>query len=232
MNFLTYEKYQFNRIYREWHGHGGSMKKYLQEFLLAILAGLAIAVGSVVFLTLSSEGLGAKIVGSLMFTVGLYTIVLNGLFLYTGKIGYLVNEKPSYLLTLLATWLGNFAGTFLGAKMMSLTKFGPALTEVASKVSAAKVEQSILSAFILSIFCGMLMFIAVDGYKECKNPIILLLCVSVFILCGFEHCVANMFYFSMGNIWNLKVIGYLLIMTVGNSLGGMLIPFVKKVVKK
>ena len=56
------------------------MKNYLKQFLLAILAGLMIGVGGTVYLTLEN-----KIVGSLMFTVGLYTIVLNGLFLYTGN---------------------------------------------------------------------------------------------------------------------------------------------------
>ena len=69
---------------------------------------------------------------------------------------------------------------------------------------------------------------AVEGYRQTKNPLILFICVSVFILSGFEHCVANMFYFFLAGMWSLKAVGYLLIMTVGNSLGGMLIPAVKK----
>ncbi len=205
------------------------MKNFFKEFALAILAGFAIAIGGTVFLALCGEGLIAKIIGSLMFTVGLYTIVLNGLFLYTGKVGYLVNEKPKYLLTLLATWLGNLAGTFIAARLILLTKFGDGLRETAVGLCEGKVTQSVLSAFILSIFCGMLMFIAVDGYKNSKNPLILLLCVSVFILCGFEHCIANMFYFSIGEAWSLEAFGYLLIMTLGNSLGGVIIPLVKKI---
>lgn len=207
------------------------MKKFINEFLLAILAGLAIAIGGVIFLSLTGEGIGAKIAGALMFTVGLYTIVLNGLFLFTGKIGYLVNEKTIYLLTLLATWLGNLVGTFIGARLMLWTKFGDSLRETAVKVCDGKMNQTVGSCFILAIFCGMLMFIAVDGYRACQNPMILLLCVSVFILCGFEHCIANMFYFSMGEAWTIKAFGYLIIMTLGNSVGGMLIPFVKRVVK-
>ena len=49
------------------------------------------------------------------------------------------------------------------------------------------------------------------------------MCVMVFILCGFEHCVANMFYFSIGSSWSLDVILYLIIMIFGNSIGAILI---------
>lgn len=184
-----------------------------------------IGVGGTVYLTLEN-----KIVGSLMFTVGLYTIVLNGLFLYTGKIGYLVNEKTDYLGTLLATWLGNFAGTFVAAQLILLTKYS-SVCEVAKKASEGKLSQSVLSALVLAFFCGILMYVGVDGWRDTKNPAILFVCVSVFILCGFEHCIANMFYFSLANAWSIKAFGYLLIMTFGNSLGGMLIPWIKRITK-
>ena len=86
------------------------MKKYVQTFLLAVLAGIAIGIGGVVYLSLDN-----KIAGALMFTVGLYTICVHGLNLYTGKIGYLVNQPRSYLLDLLVIWFGNLAGTGLAA---------------------------------------------------------------------------------------------------------------------
>ena len=68
------------------------------------------------------------------------------------------------------------------------------------------------------------MYAAVDGFKKKGNPLILFVCVSVFILCGFEHCVANMFYFSLAGVWSGKAVLYLLLMTLGNSAGGLLIP--------
>ena len=75
-------------------------KKCISVFLLAVLAGLAISIGGCIFL-----GTENKIVGALFFTVGLYIIVLNGLYLYTGKIGYLatVEDKLAYLPVLLFT---------------------------------------------------------------------------------------------------------------------------------
>ena len=49
----------------------------------------------------------------------------------------------------------------------------------------------------------------------------------VFILCGFEHCVANMYYFSVAGMWSGKALVYLLVMTLGNSVGGILFPLVR-----
>ena len=52
--------------------------------------------------------------------------------------------------------------------------------------------------------------------------------VVVFILSGYEHCIANMFYFTVAKVWSLNTVVYLLVMTLGNAVGGMFIPFVRK----
>jgi len=71
-----------------------------------------------------------------------------------------------------------------------------------------------------------MMYIAVNNFKHSKDLISkyigIFLCVMVFILCGFEYCVANMFYFSIANIWNLNVLLYLLVMVIGNSIGSVI----------
>lgn len=85
-----------------------------------------------------------------------------------------------------------------------------------------------MSLFVLGIFCGLLMYAAVEGYKRVQNPLILCFCVAVFILCGFEHCIADMFYYSLAGGWNGDVIVRILVITVGNSLGGMLLPLADK----
>lgn len=199
------------------------MKKNIKMFLLAIGAGLAISIGGTVYLSVDN-----KIIGSLLFAVGLYAIVLNGLFLYTGKVGYLVvqSDKIEYLGLLAITWLGNLAGTWIGAVAVLNTRI-QGIRENAVGICETKLADGPLSIFLLAIFCGILMYIAVDGFKEKENPLILFFCVSVFILSGFEHCIANMFYFSIAGAWSLKTIVYLIIMTLGNSLGGMLIPSLK-----
>lgn len=201
------------------------MKKNLSVFFQAVAAGIAIGIGGTIYLTLEN-----KVVGSLMFTVGLYAIVLNGLYLYTGKIGYLAGqkEKKEYAVVLLLTWLGNLVGTGLAAAGVLAARIN-GISENAKAICQVKLNDSPLSIFCLAIFCGILMYVAVDGFKEKGNPLILFLCVSVFILCGFEHCIANMYYFSLAGAWSGQAVAYLLIMTLGNSVGGMLFPILKRI---
>ena len=198
------------------------MKKYAVTLVRAIVAGIAIGIGGCVFLATE-----IKIVGALMFTVGLYTICIQELNLFTGKVGYLPERKPSFLIDLAIIWVGNLVGTFLTAVLVNATRVS-GIAETAKTMCAAKAGDSLLSLFILGIFCGILMFIAVDGYAKTKNPIILFMGVAAFILCGFEHCVADMFYFSIAGMWSLHTLLCTLVISLGNAVGGMLIPFVKK----
>ncbi len=196
--------------------------KNVKTLILAIIAGFAIGIGGVIFLSLEN-----KIIGSLMFTVGLYTIVAHGLNLFTGKIGYVVENKPSYLIDLFLIWLGNLIGTWISAQMVLYTRIYK-IQEVAQTICTVKVNDSLISLFILGIFCGFLMYVAVDGYKRLQNPILLFICVSTFILCGFEHCIADMFYFSLAQMWNVQSILMILVITLGNTVGSIFIPLTKK----
>ena len=201
------------------------MKENGRIFLKAVAAGITIGIGGAVYLTLEN-----RVIGAVLFGVGLYTIVLNGLFLYTGKVGYLISakDKKAYILQLIFTWLGNFAGTALAAAAISATRIRN-LRRTAEVICKTKLADTPHSILILAVFCGILMYVAVDGFREKGNPLILFFCVTVFILCGFEHCIANMFYFSLAGAWSLRAVIYLLLMTLGNSVGGILLPLVKKV---
>lgn len=201
------------------------MKENGRIFLKAAAAGITIGIGGAVYLTLEN-----RVIGAVLFGVGLYTIVLNGLFLYTGKVGYLISakDKKAYILQLIFTWLGNFAGTALAAAAISATRIRN-LRRTAEVICKTKLADTPHSILILAVFCGILMCVAVDGFREKGNPLILFFCVTVFILCGFEHCIANMFYFSLAGAWSLRAVIYLLLMTLGNSVGGILLPLVKKV---
>ncbi|MDD6816304.1 MAG: formate/nitrite transporter family protein, partial [Firmicutes bacterium] len=78
-----------------------------------------------------------------------------------------------------------------------------------------------------------LIFIGVDGYKnnphEVGKYLALFFGVMVFILCGFEHCVANMFYISMAGMWSGKAFVFLLVNTLGNAVGGWIVPLLRKI---
>ena len=201
------------------------MKK-LKVFVGGILGGISISIGGVAFLSVDS-----KIIGSLLFAVGLFTICTFGFDLFTGKVCYSLDNKPGYLLDLLVIWLGNLAGAWLTAVLIGFTR-NASISERAASMCQVKLADSLPSVFILAVFCNILIYIAVDGYKknphECGKYLSLIFGVAVFIICGFEHCVANMFYISMAGAWSGKALVFILVNTLGNAVGGLLLPLLAK----
>jgi len=100
--------------------------KRLKTFVYGILAGISIAIGGTAFLSVESKPLG-----SLLFTVGLFTICTFGFSLFTGKVCYVFERDRDYAIDLPVIWLGNLCGTWLAAFAESLTRTGPALAEKA-----------------------------------------------------------------------------------------------------
>lgn len=201
----------------------------LKTLLFAILAGLFISIGGTVFLSLDN-----KVLGSIFFAVGLFAICTMKFNLYTGKICYVFDNSPSYLIDLVIIWIGNFIGTFLTANLLKLTRIYPALTSKAKDMINIKLNDSPISLLILAILCDILIYLAVEEYKsnehELGKYLGIMFGVVVFILCGFEHCVANMFYISIADAWTYShAIEHILIVTIGNSIGGVLIPLIKKI---
>ena len=204
-------------------------------FLNAILAGVFIGIAGTVCMAVPNP-----VTGAFLFGFGLLTIVSYGFKLYTGAIGYLAiqgRNTPRYLVELLLIWLGNLAGCFAVGQLVRQTRSFPGFAERVSAVCAAKAGDSLTSWLILSFFCGILMYVAVETFKRKEElpPLVrvavLFLCVAIFILSGFEHCIANMYYFSAADAWSWKALGAIGVMTLGNSLGGMLLPFAGHVKK-
>lgn len=204
--------------------------KYVDYLIKGIFAGVMISIGGTVYLAVSNS-----VLGSFLFSIGLLMICIYGMNLFTGKIGYILVEKISYIWELLLTLFGNFIGTYVGGFLIRNTRF-ISYQERAVSISNIKLNDDLLSIFVLSIFCGMLMYIAVNNYKKLDNNLgkylSIILCVMVFILCGFEHCVANMYYFSIANVWSLEAFSYLGIMILGNSAGSVIIALFNNKYKK
>ena len=111
------------------------MKKTVSVFLKAILAGFCIGLGGVVFLGLMPT---SKPLGAFLFAIGLFTICTHGFNLFTGKACYILDNKPSYLGTLVVIWVGNLIGAFCMAALMHCTRVSGAYTEAAQTLVAAK----------------------------------------------------------------------------------------------
>ena len=193
--------------------------KTLQTFVSGILAGVCVGFGGVVFLSLDN-----RIIGSAMFTVGLFTICTFGLHLFTGKVCYALENGKGYNLSLPLIWLGNLAGTGITALIVRLSRID-GIAEQAAELTAVKLDDSLLSLFLLGVLCNIFIYIAVEGYKnnphELGKYLSLFFGVMVFILAGTEHCVADMFYFWLSG-WSMDAVLRILVITLGNAAGGIL----------
>ena len=186
------------------------MKSNISILIKSILAGIMIGIGGTIYLSLDN-----KIVGSILFVIGLFIIVVYSFNLYTGKIGYLINNfNKKYIRELIITLIGNFIGTFFVGFILKYTRIYTMISEKAKTLADIKLNDTLISILILSFFCGILMYLAVNTYKEVKDIgkyLAVFLGVIVFILCGFEHCIANMYYFSVSSTWSLNTLLYLLV---------------------
>ncbi len=191
-----------------------------------IAAGVLIAIGGCVFLACD-----VKYIGAVLFAVALLSICYKGYALFTGKVGFLAldHSKNNWEVVLTAL-LGNAIAT---CGIGVLIRYAmPHLGQVAYTICSAKLEQALLSTVVRSILCGTLMYMAVWIYKDKQSIAGIFFCVPVFILAGFEHSIANMFYFGASGIVSAKAFVYILVVIVGNALGGVLFPLLDKAAKK
>ena len=215
------------------------VNKWLSYIIDGILSGITLGVGGMV--SFSSDN---RYVGAFLFSLGLFTIVQFRYGLFTGKVGYIVNREPAYILEVLVTLISNAAGTFVSAILLRQTRFFTTVVSgmeqtIEERVSAAvdgKIHDEPLSIFVLAAFCGMLMFTAVEVNRQCraKGNFVgalfgVVFPVVVFIICGFNHCIADMFYYFFCGCPDVPAaILYFVLAVLGNAAGGMFIPAMKK----
>lgn len=187
----------------------------LTFFSRAFLAGIMIGIGDVINAMCEN-----RVVGALLFGLGLLCILHNGFYLYTGKIGIIwrAPDKKAEALRLLAGLVCNILGVMLVVKlyMAANADFAEKIVQTAQNLSA----QQTMSCFLGAVFCGVLMTVATVSYRRenmVAETVITLFCVMVFILSGFKHCIANasMLLFSGCNYWNY------LAMIAGNTVGSL-----------
>lgn len=193
----------------------------MKNVIKAVAGGFMIGVGGAVYLACD-----VKYIGAFLFALGLLTICEFGLGLYTGKVGYTFINKGNFYIEVLQTLLGNVFGTAVAGLLIYISRSD--LSEKAAELGVKKLMQSPLQTLILSFFCGILMFIAVNLYKKREGIgkyIGIFTAVPVFILSGFEHSIANMFYFFSGWAISVQSALYILICVVGNALGAFAIAY-------
>lgn len=169
----------------------------------SILAGVMISVSTVAYLHNSS------VIGALLFSVGLLSILQFKFDLFTGKVSYMKSYKEvPYIVTVL---LGNIIGCLI-------LFFYP--MEIAKQQLYLALNDTFINVIVKSIFCNIMIYIAVESYHK-SNFCLVVLSVVLFVMCGFNHCIARICLVIMARTFNLEVLDYLLTVILSNALGGI-----------
>jgi len=198
----------------------------LRRIISGISAGLMVSIGGCVFLALAND-VQTKFVGAVLFAVALLVICYRGYSLFTGKVGFMVDDYSKNAWSVL---LWGLLGNAIGTVIMGLAvKYAiPALAETARTACEARLEQEIGQSIIRGMLCGVLMYLAVCVYKS-KNTISgIIFCIPVFILSGFEHSVADMFYFAASGIVKPEVFIFIAIIIISNGLGAIMMALLER----
>lgn len=192
---------------------GGLCVSELNTIVSGIASGALVGIGGAVYLSCDN-----KYVGAVLFSVALISICYLGLYLFTGKIGFVAEEfKKSMLWQLPLGLLGNFIGATCLGYLISFAK--PSLRQAAASACASKLENGFMQTLVLGAMCGVLMYIAVKIFKSGNNPIGIIFGIPVFILSGYEHSIADMFYFALANMLTPHYLIFITAVVLGNAVG-------------
>lgn len=188
----------------------------IQIIALAMLAGAFIAFGAIFATTVTAGGalpFGLnKLLGGLVFCLGLILVIGAGAELFTGNNLIVMAWADGKIKTrqLLGNWglvyLGNFMGALLAVAALHLSKQwtfgGGAVGLNALNIAHSKVQLEFIPALFLGIFCNALVCLAVwlcIGARSATDKILATIFpITAFVAAGFEHSVANMYFIPAG----------------------------------
>ncbi len=235
---------------------GNSLKKAM---LLGFLAGMFISLGAVgsVTATAAAGSYFGRIVGAMVFPAGLIMVVLVGAELFTGNVLMLISVRCGKLKfsEMLRSWavvyVANFCGALFVAAVMSFSGqfngFDGEIARMTMVIASAKTGIPFLKAFLLGVLCNFLVcvgvWISLLGRRMIDKIAGMFFPIMLFVLCGFEHSIANMYFIPAGIFAKMNAdysgvlsgvcgidgldwtgfAGNIIPVTLGNIIGGALI---------
>ena len=188
------------------------MKKYLELVNKSVGAALLISLGNFALLKLGNP------IGPVIFSFGLLGVCYMGLNLFTGKCGFLIEDKIK-IKDLLIILIVNLIFGYLFGLLYSITD--SSLIETAlNKVNSWDLS---IAFFIKSMLCGIIMYIAVFMYKK-GTPLGIIFGIPLFIFSGFQHCIANIITLGVARTFDHSIF----ICILGNFLGSLFMWFISK----
>lgn len=180
-------------------------KKYIELVNKSVGASILISLGVYGLLKLGNP------LGPVLFTLGLLGVCYMGLNLFTGKCGFVIEDKIKFSDLIIILIVNLVAGYLLGL-LYSLADTD-VLANATSKVATWEVS---LAFFIKSILCGVIMYIAVFMYRK-GTPLGIMFGIPLFIFSGFQHCIANIITLGVARTMDLSIV----ICIIGNFLGSL-----------
>lgn len=188
------------------------------KFIKAVTAGMMIGIATTAYLSIEN-----KIVGAFLFASGLFFICSFGLPLYTGCIGYFFSKQSEKKFNFPIILLGNLLGVTLTALLYKVLRHSTINNVVA--ISDLKFSITYFHMFLSAVCCGFLMYIAVDLYRTFtsgfKKYAGIFLAVPIFIICGFDHCIVDMFYIVFYNNSFFTRSIFMICAIMGNTVGSI-----------
>jgi formate transporter len=197
---------------------------FLTSFMLAVVAGGGVGFGALYYTIVASDPTFSfatvRVVGGLVFTLGLALVLVGGAELFTGNnliIMAWASGKVSTR-TMLRNWTIVWFGNLLGALgLIVLVFFSHHLDMNDGRIglavlntAAAKIRPDMVTLFVKGILCNVLVcaavWLAYAGRSVTDKLVAVILPVSAFIAAGFEHCVANMYFLPLA--WLLVQTGH------------------------
>ena len=191
------------------------LKTAFELFKKSIFSGILLSIGCIAYLKVGG------VLGAAMFAFGLMTIVLWKTPLFTGSVGfsrYPLSQCHLYSWEMLVIIFGNFTGSLLSAYLASTLTTIP--LEILTRLASSKMALGSIETLVRAIFCGVIMTTVVHHGRN-KQLLPILYGIPIFIICGFLHSIAEMFYgalmmFSGVQFPSLK---FYLIVIIGNIIG-------------
>lgn len=174
----------------------------------SILAPILIGFGVAVLLSLGNP------IGPLLFAFGLLSVCYLKADLYTGKAGYYWRNNKIELAKIL---LMNLISGYLFGLLLGWSS--PQLIPIA--IEKIETWNFGMEFFIRSVFCGMIMYICVELFKQ-KCVFGIFYGVPLFIFCGFQHCIANIIVLGVASLETITWSWTLVLAILGNLLGSII----------
>lgn len=188
------------------------MNKKIELINKSIAASLLISLGNYALLKLGNP------IGSFIFAFGLLGVCYMGLNLFTGKCGFLFEDKIKIFDLLIILIVNLISGYLLG--MLFRVSDSTIIESAIKKINTWDISWAF---FVKSILCGCIMYIAVYMYRK-NTPLGIIYGIPLFILCSFQHCIANIVTLGVGMTFHMSI----LICVLGNFIGSLFVWYISR----